>query len=188
MSGILSTGRRLGSKGLTLIELSMVLLIMGLLFTLVIPRIPVLGRADLKSTSRRIVQLIDTVGSNAVSKRLHYRLAFDLFDHRYMVSIDQDASEYGIQFKEVDEEGTEGEWVNLPEGIYFGDIVHVGQIDPVKSEGIVYSYFYPDGRVEPPTLIHLTDEREHFYSLFIQPFSGRVDVSDQYEEVDLLGQ
>ena len=172
------------ARGLTLIELTIVLAIIGILFTIVAPRAMDLTSHNIKTAARRLTLTIKHVHSEATTKGQLYRLGIDLTNNLYWIAPDTDPHSQGIQFtEELDEE--EQFKKELPSGVEFEDVFHLGQLSPKKEDETVYTYFSPDGRVNPPTLIHLIDEREREFTIFIHPFTGRVEVRQGYEEIEL---
>ena len=168
------------ARGLTLIELTIVMGIIGILFTIVAPRAVNLTSHNIKTATRRLTLTIKHIHSEATTKGLLFRLGIDIDTNRYWIAPDMDPQGQGIKFIEEDEIKKE-----LPEGVSFLDVFQLGQLTPKKETGIIYTYFGPDGRVNPPTLIHLTDERDNQYAIFIHPFTGRVEVRKGYEEIEL---
>lgn len=167
-----------GAQGFTLIELTIIVIIMGIMFSLVMPRIINITSYELKSTTRRMVRTINHIYSKATTHNRYYRLGIDLTTDEYWVSADTNPSPGMLEFMEEDIIKRQ-----LPEGIHFIDVFHLGQLEPKKEDEEVYTYFSPKGRVDPPTVIHLADERDRFYTLFIPPYTGRVQVTQGYEEV-----
>ena len=172
------TAEAKGAHGFTLIELTIILIIMGILFSLVMPRIINITNFKLKSTTRRMVRTINHIYSRATTHNRYYRLGIDLTTDEYWVSADTNPSPGMLEFMEEDIIRKQ-----LPEGIHFTDVFHLGQLEPKKEDEEVYTYFSPKGRIDPPTVIHLADERDRYYTLFIPPYTGRVQVIQGYEEV-----
>jgi len=168
------------ARGLTLIELTIVLGIIGIIFTIVAPRAVNLTSHNIKKATRRLTLTINHLHSEATTKGLLFRFGIDIDTNEYWFAPDMDPEGQSIKFIE-DEEIKK----SLPEGVTFLDVFHLGQLTPKKEKEIVYTYFGPDGRVNPPTLIHLADERDNQYTIFIHPFTGRVEVREGYEEIEL---
>lgn len=75
--------------GFTLIELAAVLVIVGLLYGLVIPRFSDITGLRLKSETRKIASLVKFAYDEAVAKNKKLRLAFDLTQEKHRVTIEE---------------------------------------------------------------------------------------------------
>lgn len=73
--------------------------------------------------------------------------------------------------------------VKFPDGIKIKDIFVMHE--PERQEvGTVYSYFLPNGWAEP-VVINLSDEEEqNFYSLEVNPLTGKTKIRTEYFEVN----
>ncbi|HEX5034787.1 MAG TPA: hypothetical protein VFW62_09920, partial [bacterium] len=81
------------------------------------------------------------------------------------------------------EEGSLVRPVRMPAGIKIKDI-SVMHLPARVEQGKVEVYFFPNGFVEP-SVINLTDEdEENFYSLQLNPMTGRVRIRSEYFEVN----
>ena len=73
--------------------------------------------------------------------------------------------------------------VKFPNGVKIKDIF-VMHSPERKEVGIVYSYFLPNGWAEP-VIINLSDEAEEsFYSLEVNPLTGKSKIRTEYLEVN----
>jgi len=181
-SGILSrTGRAVssGQAGFTLIELSIVLLLIGLMFRLSLPAFSDLTGANLRSTSRKISSLMRYVFSEAAFRKTYFSLVFDLEKRSYWV----ETPILNTLTQEMEMMKVEDEVLARPRtlgrGISFRE-VKIGSL-PAIREGRAEVHFYPGGYADPAT-IHLKDNKEREYSIFLVPFSGRVLVREGYYE------
>ncbi|MEK6576726.1 MAG: prepilin-type N-terminal cleavage/methylation domain-containing protein, partial [Nitrospirota bacterium] len=75
------------SFGYTLIELSVVLLILGLILSIFLPRLPGIAGGDLKTTSRKIIGIIQYTYDEAIGKRQVHRLNYDIREGVLWVTI-----------------------------------------------------------------------------------------------------
>ena len=149
------------SKGFTLIELTVVIVILGVMMTLVIPQLGEIGEANLKRSARHLTGMIRFLRDESQAKKTVYRLRFDIQDGKYW------AEEFTILSEGTSEGKAEGsaEFKRLQsamanEGSLAGQTsfkdVQVGSHpdDP-------YILFTPDGWVEP-AFIHLRNSDDKF--------------------------
>ena len=178
ISGKMATKReghrgKAAESGVTLIELSAVLLILAVLLVFLTPKIRDLTEYHLKSTSRRLASTIKYLFDEAAIRHTYYRLNYDLKKGEYWVaSLDE-----GKEFKE--DSSVLSSRVRLPSSIQFEDVVT--QSRGKVFEGQAFTQFFPQGWVEE-TIIHLKDKRGRHYSLLIMPLTGKVRVYDRYVE------
>lgn len=161
-------------RGFTFLEITVVLFIMGLLLLLIYPKIQTLTENSLQSASRRLVGTIQYLYHEAMATRQVRRLTYDLNGGAYQVQVTNSLGEWGPPASMAKE------WVKLPHGVAFQDVVtlHQGKV----TEGEAFTQFFPAGLVEK-TMIHLTDQDQHVFTLDINPLTGRVKVYDGYIEV-----
>ncbi len=162
--------------GFTLLELILVLLIIGTMAVLILPRVSLLTGDDLKRSARQLSSTIQFVSERSASSKRLLRLNFDLEKGRYWLSEPNDQGEFAPS--NID---GHREW-QLPEGVRFKDIVVArGKV----AEGEVFTQFYASGRIDS-TVLHLTNERERAVTLMVNPVTGRVRFYDDYRE-NVLG-
>jgi prepilin-type N-terminal cleavage/methylation domain-containing protein len=145
MMQTLQTGK---NRGLTLIELSVVLAIFGIIIMLLIPSMR--GFYNSLISEGAIARLVSTMRyarSQAITKGVIH-----------ILSIDQDGyqifSKDGTHYKPV------GRWISLPDGVSFRE----------KGRFV----FYPSGMVEGPVL-YLHEMDSHPYKITINPI-GHISV------------
>ncbi len=195
-----ATPRRWGRKaraqsGFTLIELSLVILILGAMVAIAIPRFGNRAYAQLGSETRKMALAFRYLRHAAILNGRAYRMAYDLDRHTYWAEagevsapepVDDEEDELGSELFAADEqeerftrdtEGPLGER-KLPEPIGFSD-VNLPLVAGKVFEGVVYTTFYPDGYVDV-SVVHL-DNGEDVYTLYIlNPITGQVFVEPGY--------
>jgi len=165
-------------RGVTLIELSAVLLIVAVILAFFTPQFRDLTEYQIKSGSRRLAGTIKYLFTEAAIRHTYYRLNYDLKNGEYWVTyLDE-----GKQFK--DDLSIFSSRMRLPGSIYFEDIVTQSQ--GKVYEGETFTQFFPHGWVEE-TIIHLGDKRGRNYSLLIMPLTGKVRIYDRYVEFEERG-
>lgn len=163
--------RKHRSSGYTLIELSVVLLILGLILSIFLPRFPGMAGGDLKTTSRKIIGIIQYTYDEAIGRRQVHRLNYDIREGALWVTILKEDGEF------VEADPNLFQKISLPRNVLFKDIktLHAGTV----TEGKTFTQFFPAGRVEKTTL-HLVGNKNEETTLVINPLTGRVKVYDGY--------
>jgi prepilin-type N-terminal cleavage/methylation domain-containing protein len=199
--------------GFTLIELAVVLLVIGLTFTLVIPQFRARTDADLKRASLKLAAALEYTFSQSIFRRQTFRMQYDLDGSRYWVDRFVDplvpgslgkpgagaasgaSEEDAVDAPDDPEEVPPGqpyyvvdrkvlpEAIVLPEGVLINDVT-TQYLDTI-TEGKAFTHFFPDGYAEP-TVIHLTSRNNKSeYTLVLTPLSGKVKVYPRREEFEV---
>lgn len=168
-----------GQAGFTLIELSIVLLLLALMFRVTIPALSGLTEANLHSTSRRIASLMRYVYSEAAFRKTYFSLILDLEKREYWVETPiLNTFTQELEMMKVEDESLARHRA-LDRGIRFSE-VKIGSSAAIR-EGRAEVHFYPGGYADPAT-IHLKDDRSREFSIFLVPLSGRVLVREGHYE------
>lgn len=162
------------SSGFTLLELALVLFIIGLLVTVLVPRLGGLNRARLETSAQRIAALVRYLNGEAAFSGRVYRIRYDLDQHRYAVQVLTPSTETKTF---VADESPLARPVQLPTSITFADIrvPSVGRV----STGHVFTHFYPQGYTDP-TVIHLRDQQLRVMTVIVPPITGEATVYEGY--------
>lgn len=166
--------------GFTLLEISLVVLILGVMLTLVLPRLRDPGRAELDAQAKRLTLIFKLLRSEAVLNGFAYRLNYDLDQQRYWATPHEagDLTDFAKEMGSL----ARGTQLQAPVGI--ADVVLPTLVGKV-AEGQVYTVFYPDGSVDP-TVIHLGNGREA-YTLWLNPMNGRLHADRGYQDIEYGG-
>lgn len=162
--------KRSGTSGLTLIEIVLVVLIIGLVTSLVMPRLKAFTGGELRDTTRRFAGIFRFLAAESAATKKRFRLKYDLEEGTYWVEILNQEREF------VQQESKRF----LPRGISFEDVVTL-QRGKVTS-GETFTEFFPLG-VENTT-VHLRDKGGRVFSLIVNPLTARVKVIDSYVDID----
>jgi prepilin-type N-terminal cleavage/methylation domain-containing protein len=160
--------------GFTLIEMTVVIVILSVVAFLVLPRLPFAHERDLKTSARTLAASLRYLGDLAISSKQHYRLRFTLVTNEITVTR---VIPEGDELPVTDVTLTR---LSLRDGIVFADVV-TPQLGKV-AEGKAVLDFGPLG-VEELAVIHLkpTDD-SRYYTVAVYPGSGRVTVLEGYQE------
>jgi general secretion pathway protein H len=160
--------------GFTLLELSLVLFILGLLTTILIPRLGDLDGARLEASAKRLAALARYLNGEAAFRGHVYRLSYDFNQRTYAVQVLRPSRETA-DF--VLDQSPLSRPVQLPANITFADI-RVPSRGRVNT-GQVFTHFYPQGYTDP-TVIHLRDRRDRIATVMIPPITGEAQVYEGY--------
>lgn len=169
------------SAGFTLVELTLVILVIGIVGALVLPRFG--GLLDRQHTRRTVNVLRGMVrqlhAKAALTKRI-YRLNFDLEGQRVTVCYLQSLSpaESGAAAC-VAESSREMRGYVMPSAVRLLDVV--SSSGEKIREGTAMTHFHPTGLTEP-SVVHLQTPDEAHVTLFIEALAGRVKVVHGYAE------
>lgn len=182
-----SVARAGSARGLTLIELTILLLILGILYSLAMPKLYILTDVNLRTSARRLAETLRVVQSNAIAHASQYVVRFDIEKGTYGY---QQGTEYApgrwvFLLKNMDGTGEKSsreeelrsptpveKTFRLEKGVFFQDIY-----DPVSGEkhdkGEIRTEFSPRG-IATPALIHIGDSKSRYYTIAIERYGGRV--------------
>jgi len=157
------------SKGFTLIELAVVIVVLGIMITLVIPAFGELTGANLKRSARHLTGAVRFLRGEAEAKKTVYRLWFDIRNGQYWAEVLQQTSEETAEFKRLASAiSTEG---SLSGETTFKDVKVAGHPDDP------FILFTPDGWVEK-AFIHLRDGHGKDHTLIVHPLTGGTELRE----------
>jgi type II secretory pathway pseudopilin PulG len=162
------------SNGFTLIELTVIIVILGVMLTLIIPRLGELGEANLKRSARHLTGMIRFLRDESQARKAVYHLRFDIQGGHYWAEVWTQMSDHAVEFKRVSSEiASEGSLSG--QTLFFG--VRAGS-HPDEP----YIQFTPDGWVEK-TFIYLKDGNDKIFTLIVNPLTGGTELREgQVEE------
>jgi len=160
--------------GFTLIELSIVLLVLAIAASFVIPRLRDTDSAALATSAARLATTARLLYEEAAFRQTPMRLNLDLDKQAYWVTVLRDDPETP-EF--VPDATLLTRPVALPDAVAFADVV-LPALGTVK-EGIVFAQFFPEGWADP-LLVHLINRRSEYATMVIEPLTGRTRVGDGY--------
>ena len=162
-------------KGFTLIELTVVLVILSITALLVMPKLFPRDDAGLKSSARTLASTLRYLQERAIATRINYNQKFQFPDGIVTVKTVSDAG-----FEEVTDDAALRERI-LSEGVSVEDVVlnARGRI----NEGEVSVRIGTEGLQELLT-VHLKSSGGH-YTVIAYPVSGKVQIQEGYREATL---
>ncbi len=161
--------KALNDKGYTLIELIVVLVLLGLMFGLVIPKFRQAILSDsLNATSLRIIGLVENLREKAISDQVSYVLHLDIRERKLWA--------FASTASEEEQEQARARSYQLPLDVNIEDVWS-------WSSGKLYDEttikFSRKGYVEQ-AMIHLQSEDGRQLSLELTPFLGSIKIHDGY--------
>jgi prepilin-type N-terminal cleavage/methylation domain-containing protein len=160
-------------SGFTLIELSIVILIIAIIANFSLPRLRSLTGAELSAATRRLAQMTGYLYDEAGLRGTVLTLTFDLDRQEYWVTHPEEDT--GLPVEDTD---LLARRVQLPPDVRIADVEvpGAGKI----SQGVVPTRFYPEGYADR-SLIHLADADGHAYTVRVDPVRGRGEVLEGYQ-------
>ena len=161
-------------KGFTLIELMVILILIGIVLVLTIPRFQTgIVTDDLKASTRKIIGLIRGLKDEAVREHKTCFLHFDLESDRYWI-------DSTVMSEEERARAAENAFA-LPEGVH---VLDVWFRDKGKQMiGRTAIRFSEKGYIQP-SVIHLGSEDDRVFTLVLRPFLGKVKIHEGYIEFE----
>jgi len=146
-----------------------VIVVLGVMMTLIIPKLGNIGDANLKRSSRHLTGMIRFLRDEAQAKKTVYRLRFDIKGGNYW------AEEFVVT-----PDGT-GEFKRLQTALAGeGSLAGQTSFKEVKAGSHPdepYILFTPDGWVER-TLIQLRNSDDKLFTLIVKPLTGDTELRE----------
>lgn len=160
------------AAGFTLIELTVVLLLLTVMAGLVIPRLPQLDAGGLERGARRIATTTRALYNEAALSGREHRLIFDLDQQQLQPrQLGSDGSLLAVG-------GLAAEG-RLPRGVRLLDVQVAGQ--PRNTHGATSMPVLAVGWL-PETVVHLADRHGEQLTVRLLPFSGGAEIHAGYCE------
>lgn len=183
-------------RGFSLLEISVVLVIIGSIIAIAAPRL-----FDKRSDTRKVFRDFIVAGKDLKSRAklagTAYRLAFNLNEKEQSWWVEKASGNIIFDKVKIQQENRDGESSaqsdedapppifqadssifrkkqTLPSGYKFKQ-VESGTLDMVVTEGMAYIHFFPEGLIETSAL-QIEDAKGTIWTLVYNPITGRSDV------------
>ena len=163
------------SCGFTLIEILVVMVILGGLLFLTVPKFKDFTDINIKSASRNLSGTIKYLYNEAIFKKNIYKLAFDIDNGVYWVEFMQD-NQFEVSTDPVLKRK------KLPDGVYFEDIFTERTQQKVDSGNEAFILFLPNGFVDY-AVIHIGRSGGDSFTIETKPYTGGTRIYDKYYEL-----
>lgn len=177
-------------SGFTLIELSIILILLGVMLLFAVPKLGNREDISLRSTARELAGTIQSLFDESVLNKTSYQLVFEITENRYLI-IEKNPDKESLKPHETDNvidtsdksETSEvidvtNRYKKLPEKIFIKDIT-TATVNKA-TDGRVTIEFYPDGFMDKG-VIHISNSKKD-YTLTTTPLTGKVKVLEGYVE------
>jgi general secretion pathway protein H len=177
----------IGSKGFTLLELIVVLVIISLMMALVTPRlIGSLTKTNLKTSAQKISSFLRYARSQAVSEQTVYHAVFDFEKNSLYIKNEKPQDDEDTYFKaEIESAETDSskskrsgmESYILPEGVVIKKAIIANE--EIDSD-LFTIIFYPVGSSSGGSVV-LMDEKERQYQINVDFITGIISLTEPDE-------
>ncbi|MBX3475205.1 MAG: type II secretion system protein [Planctomycetes bacterium] len=175
---------RLGQRAFTLIEITVVTLLIGLFLMVVLTGtyFAFRDRETLKGEARALAGFLETVRTNAAIKGKTHRVEYNLKEQLYFVWFPRKAEEGEVFEGDDDDAYVAGAYFEMPSRTGSGgqrvfscwiDRVAFGDASVVKDD-VVKIDFAPRGGGSWH-YVYLTNQEGEFYTISLNPFTGSAD-------------
>ena len=162
----LTLRERNGARGFTLLELALAIALIGLLVTLVLPRLGIVGGVSLQASARQLASRIELLREDAALRGRWVRLSFDPQSGRYGAEVYVDTSSGG---RFLADDAPLFRTVTLPDAVRI-DVAGPGLT--TTREGYQAALFSPDGYTDP-MVVRLANGPDDVYSIVVEPARTR---------------
>jgi prepilin-type N-terminal cleavage/methylation domain-containing protein len=161
------------TEGFTLIEVTIVILLMGFMLSFALPRIRDVALSDnLKTTVRTLTSTIKELRYQAIKDNREYFLKFSFASNKFWGD--------SPNLSEVDRAAALKDAFSPPPDVR---IIDICLKDGEKYlSGIISIGFSREGYISP-SVIHLGSEDGRQFTLSLKPFLGNIDVLEKYVEI-----
>ncbi len=177
---------RESAQGLTLIELGIVLLLMGILVSFSLPRLFMITEINLRTATRRLSETLQLTSAMATNTSRPYVVQYDMDEGRYCTTaaqFDPGTGRWIAQFADESIEVvttdtlSETKCFTLKDGVFFREIEPLRGAEEKQVKGKLSHWYSPRG-ITDPMMIRLGDKQGRFYTLILSRYGGAVELRD----------
>ncbi len=159
-------------SGFTLVELAVVLVLVGLLLGLVLPRLPGVGEGRLEATARHIAGMTRHIYNEAALTGLEHRIRIDLTQQKIEgLRLDADGELVPLNGS--------GRGSELPDSVRFVDVERLGA--GKTTGGQLEVRVLPVGWIDE-TVIRLRADNDQVLTLHLLPLTGVAEIHAGYKD------
>ena len=156
------------NRGYTLIELSVVVLLVGMMLLIAVPRVrDTLLNDELRAAVRHLIGATRELRNESVREQVDYILQIDLNEQTFWTYPADTTAEKRAEIRKAAS--------RFPEGIRITGVRHAGEA--AKADGEVSIRFFRRGYAEP-TVVHVAKD-ERAFTLVFNPFLQAVTVHEK---------
>lgn len=166
----------LKQRGMTLAELAVVVVLIGLALGLVLPRFIGLGEGErLRMAARLLAGQVQEAHNQAATSSRPAFLCLDLTHRRIWLTTLRPTTLDGKT--NIGEPTAESRAAYLPNGVTIKDVIHP-TLGTTKEGRLAFGY-WPQGGSEPGT-IHLIGADNKELTIFLRPYLGQTEIKEGY--------
>jgi prepilin-type N-terminal cleavage/methylation domain-containing protein len=171
-------------RGITLIELTFVLLLMGVLASFAVPRFFMITEVNLKTSARNLAETLLEVSAMATNYSTPFVIQYDMDKQKYcfkQAQFDLATGAWTVLFPDdsaqeiTPDPQAKTRCFSLKDGVYFKEIQPLLGPEKKYEKGKLPEWFSPRG-VADPLMILLGDQKGRFFTLFVQRFGGQAEL------------
>lgn len=167
------------SRGFTLIELIVVVVILGVLVTTIVTNLDFLTpKHRLRAAARKLASILELLRYRAASDGLPYKMIYDLRNSEYWVKTPEKIEDKGETKVKI--ESQKVFWTSLDEEIKIKDVTTCD--GSIVEGGKVTVYISPTGTATRH-IVHLINEKNMQISITLNPFTGDARTAEGYEKL-----
>ena len=160
-------------RGFTLVELTVVIFLVGLMLLIAIPRVrDTVLTNELKSTVNYLTRTALELRSTYVREQIDYVLRLDINERLIWFHTSDMTPEAKSEAKKRS--------YHLPGNVKIADGYRFGR--EKQTDGEIIIRFFREGYIEP-TVVHLVDGSD-FFTLVFEPFLNDIKVHDRYVDIE----
>jgi prepilin-type N-terminal cleavage/methylation domain-containing protein len=172
---------RCDNQGFTLIELTVVVFIISLMFFFAVPKF---GNNIFSDNNREVYNWISgnvrALKEKSVREQKDYAMHIDLDENNILVFVDQ-AEQQDFDTQEEESGTLEKKEYNLPGSLEIIDVEYPGNLKITSGQATIF--FYKKGYSDK-VFIHIQDDDNNIFSFLIESFLTRVKRYETYVEFE----